>query len=121
MGHYMDWYSETCGHEAVALSPNQWTDDELGIEWMKLFDKHTNNGHPHLLILDSHRSHLSLEFFRYALVHNIVFLCFPAHSNRLFRLFGPPQRFYNKAADDHMRETRTRIVKGTFLRSYPRA
>jgi len=55
-GQYMGWHSETSDPEAVfASSPNGWTNDELGLEWIKYFDTHTSsNGRPRLLILDGH-------------------------------------------------------------------
>ncbi|KAF8542147.1 hypothetical protein BDD12DRAFT_979202 [Trichophaea hybrida] len=36
-------------------------------------------------------------------------------------MFGPLQHYYGKATDDHMRETRTGIVKGTFWNFYSAA
>jgi len=66
--HYMGWHTETSDPEAkFAYSPNGWTDDKLGLEWLRHFDKHTRdrqggNGRPRLLILDGYRSHINLEF-----------------------------------------------------------
>jgi hypothetical protein len=36
-------------------------------------------------------------------------------------LFAPLQKYYGKAADDHIRETRTAVVKGTFWKFYSAA
>jgi len=60
----MGWHSETSDPDAVfASSPNGWTDDKLGLKWIKHFDTHTSsNSRPHLLILDGHRSYLSIQF-----------------------------------------------------------
>jgi hypothetical protein len=49
----------------VALSDNGWTTDDLGVEWVKHFDRHTASrtyGVRRLLILDGHSSHATLEF-----------------------------------------------------------
>jgi hypothetical protein len=55
-GQYMGWHSETSDPEAVfASSPNGWTDDLLGVEWIRHFNQYTpSEGQPHLLILDGH-------------------------------------------------------------------
>lgn len=78
---------------------------------------------PRLIILDGHRSHITLEFCEYYLVHNIALFCLPPHSTDMLQpldvgLFGPLQHYYGKAADNHMRETRTGVVKGTFWTFY---
>jgi len=127
--HYMGWHTETSDREAkFAYSPNGWTDDKLGLEWLRHFDKHIQggNGRPHLLILDGHHSHINLEFYQYAIDNNIELLCFPSHTTHLLQpldvgLFGPLQKYYGKAANDHMRDTRAAVVKGTFWKFYSAA
>ena len=130
--HYMGWHTETSDPEAkFAYSPNGWTNDKLGSEWLRHFDKHTRdrqggNGRPRLLILDSHHSHINLEFCQYAIDNNIELLCFPSHTPHFLQpldvcLFGPLQNYYSKAADDYMRNTHAAVVKGTFWKFYSAA
>ena len=130
--HYMGWHTETSDPEAkFAYSPNGWTNDKLGSEWLRHFDKHTRdrqggNGRPRLLILDSHHSHINLEFCQYAIDNNIELLCFPSHTTHLLQPldvgpFGPLQKYYSKAADDHMRDTHAAVIKGTFWKYYSAA
>jgi hypothetical protein len=127
---YMGWHSGTTDSDFVfASSPNGWTDDKLALAWLKHFNDHTEEraeGLPRLLIVDGHGSHVTLEFCEYALAHDIVLFCLPAHSTHLLQpldvgLFSPLQHYYGKAVDDHMRLTRTGIVKGTFLSFYNQA
>ena len=129
---YMGWHTETGDPDAkFAYSPNGWTDDELALKWLRHFDQHTRDheggaGCQRLLILDGHHSHITLEFCQYAIRNNIELLCFPAHTTHLLQpldvgLFGPLQKYYGKAADDHMPETRTAVVKGTFWKFYSAA
>jgi len=128
---YMGWHSETSDPDAMfACSPNGWTDDELGLEWLYHFDRCTKDrkggSDTRLLILDGHRSHLTLKFIQYSIDNNIQLLCFPAHSTHLLQpldvgLFAPLQKYYGKAADDYIRNTRTGILKGTFWRFYSAA
>jgi len=41
---YMGWHSETSDPDAMfACSPNGWTDDELGLEWLYHFDRCTKH------------------------------------------------------------------------------
>jgi len=132
IAQYMGWHFETSDPDAMfACSPNGWTDDELGLEWLFHFDRCTENrkdgnGRTRLLILDGHRSHITLEFCQYAIEHNIELLCFPPHSTHLLQpldvgLFSPLQKYYGKAADDHIRDTRTGVAKGTFWSFYSTA
>jgi len=129
--HYMGWHTETNDPDAVFVySPNGWTDNELGLEWLHHFDRCTkdregSNSRPRLLILDGYRSHITLEFCQYCLDH-ILLLCFPPHATHLLQpldvgLFAPLQKYYGKDADDHIRETRTAVVKGTFRKFYSAA
>lgn len=124
-GHYMGWHLDTDDPKAkFAYSPNGWTDDELGFRWLsEHFEPHTVSSRPRLLILNGHGSHINWKFCQFALIHNIHIMCLPAHFTHLLQplvvgVFGPLQHYYGKAADDHMRDTRTGIKKGTFWRFY---
>ncbi|KAG9082662.1 hypothetical protein FS749_006670 [Ceratobasidium sp. UAMH 11750] len=54
-----------------ATSPKGWTNNELGVEYIKAFDGWTKelsvNGQWQCLILDGHGSHLTYEFLKYAM------------------------------------------------------
>lgn len=76
--------------------------------------------------MDGHGSHLTYEFCSYDLSHEIYLICFPAHSTHLLQpldvgLFSPLQHYYGKAADTHIRETRTGITKGMFSKFFTEA
>jgi len=128
---YMGWHSETSDPDAmIACSPNGWTDDELGLESLYHFDHCTKDrkrgSNTPLLILDGHRSHLSLKFIQYSIDNNIQLLCFPAHAIHLLQpldigLFAPLKKYYSKAVDDYIRNTHTGILKRTFWRFYSAA
>jgi hypothetical protein len=64
--HLSAWYEEDIPRDwAIAVSKNGWTTNEIGVEWLKHFIKHTEGkvvGARRLLILDGHESHQSLEF-----------------------------------------------------------
>ncbi|KAJ8112653.1 hypothetical protein OPT61_g5026 [Boeremia exigua] len=65
--HLSAWYEEAeiPRDWAIAVSDNGWTNNELGVEWLKHFNAYTKArtvGARRLLILDGHESHHSLKF-----------------------------------------------------------
>jgi uncharacterized protein YndB with AHSA1/START domain len=87
----------------LAVSNNGWTDDDLGFEWLKHFDKHTKDrsiGSYRMLILDGHGSHGTIQFVTYAYEHNIVLIYLPPHSTHRLQpldvaVFGPLAKYYS--------------------------
>lgn len=94
------------GH--IALSDNGWTDNELGVAWLKdCFHPETlrydDSGKPRtrLLIFDGHASHISPEAIRFCQESNIIPLCLPRHSTHLLQpldvgVFSPYAHYYKK-------------------------
>ncbi|KAF5698512.1 hypothetical protein FMUND_15076 [Fusarium mundagurra] len=77
--HLANWYRECNlpGDWVIATSQNGWTNNELGLEWLKHFDQSTTNrstGPYRLLILDGHESHHSADFGRYCQKNKIITL-----------------------------------------------
>jgi len=73
---------------SVAVSEKGWTDGELGLEWIKGYDAETvekARGRPRLLLLDGHKSHLTLEVIRFCRSHNIVSLCYPPKATHILQ------------------------------------
>ncbi|KAF5724357.1 hypothetical protein FMUND_922 [Fusarium mundagurra] len=69
--HLANWYQESNlpGDWVIATSQNGWTNNELGLEWLKHFDRSTTkraNARYRLLILDGHESHHSTDFKKYS-------------------------------------------------------
>jgi hypothetical protein len=68
--HLSAWYKEDSLPRdwVLAVSENGWTSNELGLQWLKHFDKHTKRrsvGEYQLLIIEGHESHVSLAFQQY--------------------------------------------------------
>jgi hypothetical protein len=87
--HISAWYEEANipRNWKVLVSENGWTNNELGLKWLKHFDAYTKTrklGVHRLLILDGHESHLNQDFEDYCLEHKILTLCI-----RLARWSGP--------------------------------
>jgi hypothetical protein len=126
-GHYYGWYAELNEEDQAtfAFSPNGWTDSVLGLEWLRdNFDKYTREGASErwrLLLVDGHVSHVSWQFFDYALKHKIQPFCLPSKSTHILQpldvgLFSPLQKYYMNAVDNAGIISKERINKGVFLK-----
>jgi hypothetical protein len=68
---------------AIAMSPNGWTDNEIGTAWFtETFIPFANNhkaaSAPVVLLLDGHNSHESDMFREAAFQHHIIVVTFPS-------------------------------------------
>lgn len=75
---------------SVDYSVKGWTNGEIGIEWIQLFDEETKGkltrpGQYRLLLVDGHNSHYTRGFLRYARENNIAVLCYPAHTTHVYQ------------------------------------
>ena len=126
--HISAWYEEADipRNWKLSVSENGWTNNALGLEWLKHFDKHTKarqKGSYRLLILDGHESHLSQEFKDYCLVHKILTLCMPAHSSHILQpldvvCFSPLKLKYSQRVRDLARRRVYHINKEGFLPAF---
>jgi hypothetical protein len=69
--HQAEWYTTFPPDWVIVLSANGWTTDELDLEWVKHFNRHTasrTRGVYRLLILDGHGSHATPEFDQFCTV-----------------------------------------------------
>ncbi|EMT73735.1 hypothetical protein FOC4_g10000795 [Fusarium odoratissimum] len=74
------------GDWAIATSQNGWTDNEIGLEWLKHFNRciaKRSNRRYRLLILDGHESHHFADFERYCKDNKIIMLCMPAYLSHI--------------------------------------
>jgi len=65
-----------------------YTSGEIGVAWLKDWDKQTKekaNGCTRLLLVDGHSSHYTLGFLEYARDNHIVVLCYPSHSTHVYQ------------------------------------
>ncbi|KAI1685721.1 DDE superfamily endonuclease [Pyrenophora tritici-repentis] len=125
--HLSAWYEEDIPRDwAIAVSDNGWTNNELGVEWLKHFNAHTQArtvGARRLLIIDGHRSHQSLEFQELCKEKNIHMLCMPPHSSHLLQpldvgCFSPLKRAYSREVESLMRNHINHITKLEFLPAF---
>ena len=126
--HQASWYRHIPNDWVVAVSDNGWTTDELGVEWVKHFNRHTaprTRGVYRLLILDGHSSHATPEFDQYCTENNIITLCMPPHTSHLLQplnvsCFSPLKRAYGHEIQELARQGVYHIDKVDFLTTYTR-
>jgi hypothetical protein len=129
--HLSAWYEEAdIPHDwAIAVSDNGWTNNELGVDWLKHFNAHTKArtvGARRLLILDGHESHHSLEFQDLCRENDIYTLCMPPHSSHLLQpldvgCFSPLKRAYNREVKSLIRYHINHVTKLEFLPAFKAA
>lgn len=126
--HISAWYEEASvpRNWKLSVSENGWTNNALGLEWLKHFDAYTTArrvGVYRLLILDGHESHLNQDFKDYCVKNKILTLCMPAHSSHILQpldvvCFSPLKRKYSQRVRDLARRRVFHINKEGFLPAF---
>jgi hypothetical protein len=126
--HISAWYEEEdIPHNwKLAVSENGWTNNALGLEWLKHFDVFTKMrqvGRYWLLILDGHESHVNQDFKDYCLEQKILTLCMPAHSSHILQpldvvCFSPLKLKYSQRVRALARQCVFHINKEGFLPAF---
>jgi hypothetical protein len=128
--HQQAWYDSLPSDWSIGVSPNGWTNDEIGLHWLiNVFDKHTVDrtvGTYRLLILDGHGSHITPEFDQYCTEHSIITLCMPPHSSHLLQpldvgCFAELKRYYGQLVAQKMSLGVNHIDKHEFVPMYKEA
>jgi len=86
--HLSAWYEGTDlpADWVIATTDNGWTTNEIGLEWIKHFNRHTSprtKGVYRMIILDGHESHHSTDFELFCQEKKIITVCMPAHSSHI--------------------------------------
>jgi hypothetical protein len=120
------------GTEGTA-TPSGWSNETIFVKYLKFFMKHVRplKDEPHLLILDNHVSHRSVEGIQLCKDNGIILLTFPPHcTHRMQPLdthcFGSFRSAYNVALNnwhlDHPGKSFTIYnIADTVGKAYPRA
>ena len=116
-------YNNLPGQTLLAVSKTGYTNDVIGLQWLKHFDRLSGKkqqGRYRLLLMDGHTSHLTYEFISYCESHNIIPFCLPPHStDKLHPLdlvvFLPYKHWHAEAVDAATRTGCTAFNKVEFL------
>src|SRR5258706_7521490 len=114
----------------VAVSPNGWTDQELGFLLLRdVFDPQTaainTTRATRLLVLNGHNSHCSIEFLNLAKSKNIEILCLPPHTTHALQpcdvgVFSPLASHWAAEVEKAF-DSGEGVSRQTFLKVYHRA
>jgi len=83
----------------IATASKGYITDEIAMNWIRHFHQHTekwvSKTDARLLLMDSHRSHLTYNFLNYCEKYNIILFCFVPHTTHLVQpLDGQPFQAY---------------------------
>jgi hypothetical protein len=100
-----------------------WTNGEIGIEWIKEFNKQTSakaGGQYQKLLVDGYNSHYTHGFLEYAHAHKILVLCYPAHTTYVLQglnvvVFATVKHSLSEECDHYEKATGEQISKTIFL------
>jgi len=102
-------------------TPSGWTDSGCFVRWLKHFESivKPSKNRKHIIILDGHHSHKTLEAVLFAREHGIELLTLPPHCTHKMQpldttFFKGLKAAYNSAADNWMLCNKGRRI--TFLR-----
>jgi hypothetical protein len=124
--HQASWYKALPPDWVLAVSNNGWTTNELGLDWVKHFNRHTQSilkGVYRLLILDGHESHATPEFDQFCKDNKIITLCMPPHTSHLLQpldvsCYSPLKVIYGHEASELARQGVYHVDKLEFLWIY---
>jgi hypothetical protein len=112
----------------VSSSLTGWTNNDVGLAWLEqVFNRRTEQNARlqkewRLLILDSHGSHLSMDFIEFCEANRILLAVFPPHSTHTLQpldvvCFKPLFSNYTSALNVHLFKTQGMlpVQKGDFF------
>lgn len=106
-------------------SAKGYTNNELGVEYIKDFHEQTKEkaDKVRILFVDGHASHCTLAFLDFAAEHNIIIISYPPHTTHKLQgldvaCFGPLKIFWAQERDKWERERGEPVRKEDFLRVY---
>jgi hypothetical protein len=131
--HPNEWYPEGepgPGLRHFAKSPNGYTGNELGLEWLeKVFEPQTREragGRWQLLVCDGHGSHETVDFLTFCFTHRIYLLRLPLHTSHLTQpldvgCFSPLKQAYRRLVKEECDKGIKTISKRLFMYLYKKA
>jgi hypothetical protein len=124
-----NWFNDELDPNTVIdMSDSRYTNDEIGVQWLKHFILHTKSG-PNackkLLIYDGHGSHDTDAFKRLAAANNIFLLKLPAHLTHILQpldvgVFQTYKHCHSLAVHQAIRSLQFEYNYLCFLRDLPK-
>jgi len=113
----------------LGYSQKGWTDNTIGIEYIKAFNKQTRTlakGRYCVLYVDGHKSHITHGFLLYCWENKIHVPCYAAYGTHVYQgldvvVFRLLKTEFGKRRDHLLRETGKAVSKENFLQVYREA
>jgi hypothetical protein len=113
----------------TTVSPSGWSNDDAGLGWLEQvfnrFTKKKARRKYRLLIVDGHRSHLTMAFLSFCDRNKIMLAVYPPHSTHTLQpldvvCFKPLAQNYSNELTDHLHKSQSLvpIKKGDFFRLF---
>ena len=125
INYLASWYTQCDlpSPQVIKTSTNGQMTNDIALEWIQHFDKHTTirrRGGYRILVLDSHESHLLVQFEDFCKEKNIITLCLPTHASYLTQpldvgCFSVLKWLYSQELEDFIRAHINHITKTEFL------
>jgi hypothetical protein len=103
-----------------SMSDSGWSNAEIFRKYltnhlMKFLPARNDNQHL-LLLLDGHKSHVSVGLVEWAKSHNIILFILPAHTSHILQpmdvgIYGPFQRMYNAECHKFTRQSSCTVTR----------
>ena len=106
--NFKDFLIKTPGGTLGGANPSGWLNENLFLELIKHFVKHTHSSkeNPTILLFDKHESHISIPTIQLAKYNGIIMVTFHPQMQPLGRgIFGPFRTFYNNKMKGWMMKT----------------
>jgi hypothetical protein len=121
--------NETLAGWKFITSKKGWTSNLVGFKWLKVYfqlfvSKSTNLRH--LLIIDSHSSHVTARFIAFCIISKIDLFLLPPHSSHKTQplnlsIFGPLKTALNLEIDRIFRHSTMRLPRVEWTSAYIKA
>jgi len=128
---WLEDFDHSSNEAYFTISSNGWTNGEIGLAWIKIFDRYTKakaGNARRLLIVDGHSSHVNLRFINYCDNHRILLVILPPHSTHRLQpldvgIFSSLANAYSQELDRLIQSSHgfTRITKRHFWRLFSAA
>ena len=126
--YLINWNTESgfSDNWIIKLTDNKWINNEMDLDWIKYFNiyiKSCSIGIYWMLIINGHRSHMSVEFNDYCKFNNIIIVNMPVYSSYLLQLldigiFSPLKTAYGHQINLFIRVFINHITKSEFFIAY---
>lgn len=124
--HWEHWFpSGLDDHYLVGVSDSGYSNDKLGLKWIKDFDRFTikrMRGQYRLILFDGHESHTTYEFISFCNEKKIIPFCLPPHTTHFLQpldvaIFQPYKHWHAQEVDEPARTGCMEFTRVEFLDS----